>query len=61
MSWRMPRGPCACRRAGCSKHGPGGVRVNSAQVAGEPFWSTVEIAECPELLEHTCEMMKAAP
>ena len=39
----------------------GGVRVNSAQVAGEPFWSTIEIAECPELLERTCEMMKAAP
>jgi exosortase A-associated hydrolase 2 len=39
----------------------GGVRTNTAQVAGEPFWSTIEITECEPLLELTCSAMKAAP
>lgn len=35
-----------------------GVRVNAAAVPGEPFWSTIEIAECEELLLATTEAMR---
>jgi exosortase A-associated hydrolase 2 len=34
-----------------------GVDVRSASVAGEPFWSTIEIAECEALLEATTEAL----
>jgi exosortase A-associated hydrolase 2 len=30
-----------------------GVEVSVCTVAGEPFWQTIEIAECPALLEET--------
>lgn len=36
-----------------------GVAVRTAQAVGEPFWATVEIAECEELLALTSEAMKA--
>ena len=30
-----------------------GIEANGQHVLGEPFWSTLEIAECEELLELT--------
>jgi hypothetical protein len=38
-----------------------GVDVHAAQAAGEPFWSTIEIAECPQLLELTTQIMRGNP
>lgn len=32
-----------------------GCRVESAVVSGQPFWQTVEIAECPDLLTATMD------
>ena len=37
-----------------------GLEVNAAQAVGEPFWSTIEIAECAELLELTTTAMRSA-
>lgn len=34
-----------------------GLRVNATAVAGEPFWTTIEIAECAALLGATDEAM----
>jgi len=34
-----------------------GAHVSAAAVTGEPFWSTLEIAECPALLDATDEAM----
>jgi exosortase A-associated hydrolase 2 len=36
-----------------------GVEVKTAMVAGEPFWSTLEIAECEPLLRATTEAMNS--
>jgi exosortase A-associated hydrolase 2 len=38
-----------------------GLEVRTRQAAGEPFWSTIEIAECQELLALTSEAMKSLP
>ena len=38
-----------------------GLEVRTSQAAGEPFWSTIEIAECEELLALTADAMKDAP
>jgi exosortase A-associated hydrolase 2 len=35
-----------------------GLEVRASQAAGEPFWSTIEIAECEELLALTDDAMK---
>lgn len=37
----------------------GGVAASTSMVAGEPFWSTLEIAECEPLLRATTEAMKS--
>jgi exosortase A-associated hydrolase 2 len=37
------------------------LEVHARQVAGEPFWSTIEISECEPLLVSTTEAMRAAP
>jgi exosortase A-associated hydrolase 2 len=37
----------------------GGVEARTGVVAGEPFWSTIEIAECEALLRATTEAMKS--
>ena len=37
-----------------------GLDVRAAAVTGEPFWSTLEIAECAALLDATDEAMRAA-
>ena len=34
-----------------------GAEVDVHAVRGEPFWSTVEITECPELIIATCESL----
>ena len=38
-----------------------GTEVISQSVAGEPFWTTQEIAECPELLEATASVFAPSP
>jgi hypothetical protein len=35
-----------------------GLAVHAASVAGEPFWGTIEIAECPALLDATSDAME---
>jgi exosortase A-associated hydrolase 2 len=35
-----------------------GLDVRTATVAGEPFWSTIEIAECAALVEATTEALR---
>ncbi len=35
-----------------------GVDVHAVSVAGEPFWSTVEITECPALLSATAQLLQ---
>lgn len=35
-----------------------GVSVHWSHVRGEAFWSTVEIAECPALIDKTCDVMR---
>jgi hypothetical protein len=35
--------------------------VRASQAAGEPFWLTIEIAECEELLALTDDAMKNLP
>jgi len=37
-----------------------GVELNTRAIAGEPFWNTVEIAECPELLAETTRVVAEA-
>jgi len=37
-----------------------GVEVSVRTVAGEPFWNTIEIAECPELLAETTRVVAEA-
>jgi exosortase A-associated hydrolase 2 len=34
-----------------------GARVSTHVVEGDPFWSTVEIVDCPALIESTCGVM----
>jgi hypothetical protein len=34
-----------------------GVRVEAAAVAGPPFWTTVEIEECPQLIRATRDLL----
>ena len=34
-----------------------GADVHAHVVAGEPFWSTIEIAECPELVSETARVI----
>lgn len=34
-----------------------GIEVDVRAVAGEPFWNTVEIAECPQLLSETLRVL----
>jgi len=36
-----------------------GLQTTAATVVGEPFWSTIEIAECEELLLVTADAMKS--
>ena len=36
-----------------------GIEVHARQVAGEPFWTTVEIVECEALLARTSEALEA--
>jgi exosortase A-associated hydrolase 2 len=36
-----------------------GVAVSMSAIAGEPFWNTIEIAECPALLAETMRMVAA--
>ena len=38
----------------------GGVDVGTCTVAGDPFWNTVEVAECPALLEETTRVLGQA-
>jgi exosortase A-associated hydrolase 2 len=35
----------------------GGVNLSLYKVVGDPFWSTVEIVDCPELIDATCNAM----
>jgi exosortase A-associated hydrolase 2 len=37
-----------------------GLRIRSSAVSGEPFWTTLEIAECAALLEATETSLKAS-
>jgi hypothetical protein len=37
-----------------------GAEVNTHVIVGEPFWSTIEIAECPELVAETTRMIASA-
>lgn len=37
----------------------GGLRVAAHAVAGPPFWQTVEVSECPALVEATVEALQA--
>lgn len=37
-----------------------GVEVSTHVIVGEPFWSTIEIAECPELVAATTRVIAAA-
>jgi exosortase A-associated hydrolase 2 len=36
-----------------------GIQADSATVAGAPFWSTVEITECPELIAATMQWVQS--
>ena len=38
--------------------GAQGLAIDSVVVAGEPFWATIEIAECASLLEATSEALE---
>jgi exosortase A-associated hydrolase 2 len=38
-----------------------GAEVDLHPVRGEPFWSSVEIAECRELIEATCHALALMP
>ena len=38
-----------------------GIETDAAQAVGEPFWSTVEIAECAELVELTAGAVRRLP
>jgi hypothetical protein len=35
-----------------------GLRIESTQAVGDSFWSTMDITECPELLELTVEAFR---
>jgi hypothetical protein len=37
-----------------------GLDVRASAVAGEPFWSTLDIAECAALLDATDEAMRSS-
>lgn len=38
-----------------------GIEANATQAVGDPFWSTIEIAECDELVELTAAAMRSVP
>ncbi len=53
------RGPGPASRKVVEAWRERGVEVEAAAVAGEPFWTTQEIAEAPELVSRTAEVLCA--